>query len=349
MNNLNEIIQPKRENVTSVVSKLRDDTYFVDSSFQRKMIWTRKQKVKLIETILMGYPMPEIYLWAQKSDPITGKQRFSIVDGQQRLTTIRQFVEGEWPLTKSALQKENIEEPYVNKDWSSLSTELKQKIWEYNIDVREIPSSLDVKLIHKVFSRLNQTDKSLNPQELRNAEFHGEFIKASADIANTLKNFGWKIFSDNDVRRMKDVDFSSQLLSYLIEGFANTSPTAMIDLYDKYNDKYPKRELHYKQASSIFKKIVSLFEQASVVKFFSKTVHFYTLFSVIDIAGTTGVEITAEKLSSFVREYENADFDNPETDTILMDYKRGSSSTTAGKANRERRAFSLLKYLQGIK
>lgn len=346
MNTLNEIIQPKRENVTSIVGKLRSSTYFVDSNFQRKMIWTQKQKIKLIETILMGYPMPEIYLWAQKPNPTSGQQPFSIVDGQQRLTTIMQFVNGEWALNKSALERENKFLEYASEDWDSLPDELKQKIWEYNIDVREIPSSVDIDTIHKIFARLNQTDKSLNPQELRNAVFHGEFIKASADVANKLKDYRWGIFSDNDMRRMKDVDFSSQLLTYLIQGIVGSPPKALNELYDRYNDKYASRKKHFDKSIKIFEEILLLFKQKSVADFFSKTVHFYTLFAVVNFAKKEGLALEPSSFSKFVKAYRSIDFGDPEADRLFVEYKKGSSYSTTGKTGRERRVHSLLDYLR---
>ncbi|WP_026940750.1 GmrSD restriction endonuclease domain-containing protein [Hellea balneolensis] len=346
MTTLNEIIQPKRENITSVVAKLRDDVYFVDRSFQRKMIWTESQKIKLIETILMGYPMPEIYLWAQKSDPNSGKQRFSVVDGQQRLSTILQFVSGEWGLKKSALHKSNKDSAYASKNWDSLPANLKQKIWEYNIDVREIPSSLTAELIHKIFTRLNQTDKSLNPQEMRNAEFHGEFIKASVDVANKLNSYDWNIFSDNDMRRMKDVDFSSQLLTFLIQGIVSTPPSALNELYDRYNDKYPERKLHFAKVEKNFSEIEKLFLQRSIEKFFSKPVHFYTIFAVVDLARHASIELTTKKLENFIQIYTTLDFDDPSTDSLFLEYKKGSSYSTTGKPGRERRVYSLLQYVE---
>lgn len=346
MSTLNELIQPKRENVTAIVGNLREADYFVDRSFQRKMIWTSKQKVKLIETILMGYPMPEIYLWAQKPDPSSGKQRYSIVDGQQRLTTIFQFINGEWPLAKAALDKSNKAAEYAGEDWSSLPNDLKQNIWEYRIDVREIPSSLDVETIHKIFARLNQTDKSLNPQELRNAVFHGEFIKASVDLANNLKDYGWKIFSDNDMRRMKDVDFSSQLLTYLIQGVVSTPPKAINELYDRYNDKYSSRKKHFDRSIEIIEEISTLFQKKSVADFFSKTVHFYTVFAVVDLAMKEQLTLKISSFSKFVKLYTNADFDSPKTNKLFLEYKKGSSYSTTGKAGRERRVYSLLDYLR---
>ena len=346
MSTLNELIQPKRENSSSVVNKMRDDIYYVDPQFQRKLIWTEPNKVKLIETILIGYPMPEIYLWAQKPDAESGIQKFSIVDGQQRLTTISQFIKGEWAIKKSALHKSNQDCDFAGKSWDELETEDKQKIWEYNLDIREIPSSVNMETIHKIFVRLNQTDKSLNPQEMRNAEFHGKFIKASVELADELNSYDWNIFTDKDIRRMKDIDFSSQLLTLFIQGIGSTTTKVLNDIYDRYNDKYSSKNKHLKKAGEIFDKIEKLFENEQVAEFFQKPVHFYTLFAVIDLAEHEELEVEVGKLESFVTEYTSTDFDEDGVDKIFAEYKRGSSYTTTGKAGRERRAFSLLDYLK---
>lgn len=347
MTSLNEAINSKRENVTSVIKKMKDGDYFVDQSFQRKLIWTESQKVRLIETILMGYPMPEIYLWAQKSDPDSGNQLFSIVDGQQRLTSIRQFIAGEWALKKAAMHKDNGEQSYVGKYWKDLSPELKSSVWEYNINVREIPSEITEAKIHKIFLRLNQTDKSLNPQEMRNAEFHGEFINAAVTLANAINKKNWKIFSDNDIRRMKDIEFSGQLLSYLLKGITGHTSSSLNELYDTYNDVYEKKKPIHRKAIAILTQIEELFQNQSVKTFFSKPVHFFTIFAVLDISKATKSPVQIESLLRFVETYQKQDFEDPRTDKVFMEYKRGSSSTTAGKASRERRIFSLVDYLEG--
>lgn len=345
MSNLNEIIQPKRENATSIVGKLNNDIYFVDRSFQRKMIWAEHQKVKLIETMLMGYPMPEIYLWAQKADAKTGRQKFSVVDGQQRLTSIQQFINGEWKLKKASLNVKNRSESYAGQSWQELSVSLKQKIWEYNLNIREIPSSVTENTIHKIFVRLNQTDKSLNPQEMRNAQFHGEFINAAVDVADHLNSYEWSIFSDNDIRRMKDVDFSSHLLTYLLKGIVSTPAAALNELYDVYNDKYPARSKNLKTVKEILKKIDVLFKNKSVARFFSKSVHFYTIFVVLDLAKSKKLKVTASKLSKFVKAYTTYESDDIPDNRVLEEYMRGSRDATAGKTARTRRVEALIKYL----
>ena len=345
MTNLNEIMQPKRESITHAVNNLKNGKFFVDSSFQRKLIWTEAQKVRLIETVLMGYPMPEIYLWAQSPDPDSGEQRFSIVDGQQRVTSVRQFVDGEWPLKKSSLDRSNRDSEFAGKYWSEISPELKSKIWEYNLNIREIPSSVSLPAIHDIFSRLNQTDKSLNPQEMRNAKFHGEFINAAVTVADRLNAREWKIFSDTDIRRMKDVEFGSQLLSYLLRGIVSDTPKKLNELYDTYNDVYEKKRSHLLRSNRLFDSIGELFENPTIEKFFSKPIHFYTLFAALDISSHTDQDVTKEGLENFVVEYGNHNFDDEAPDRLLNAYKTGSSYSTAGGKSRENRIYSLIDFL----
>ena len=74
--------------------------------------------------------------------------------------------------------------------------------------------------------------------------------------------------------------------------------------------------------------------------------HFFTIFAVLDISKDTNSKVQTKDLQNFIETYQAQDFDDPATDKFLMEYKRGSSSTTAGKASRGRRIFSLLDYLR---
>ena len=67
-----------------IVDQYREELLYVDDSFQRRYVWHEKHKIKLIETILLGYAIPEIYVWDVTTDPDTGDTKRSIVDGQQR-------------------------------------------------------------------------------------------------------------------------------------------------------------------------------------------------------------------------------------------------------------------------
>ncbi len=117
---LNEIIQSERKSVSQVYEAFTTEMLYVDNTFQRRTVWIEKNKIRLIETILMGFPMPELYLWRQKSDPKTGKAKDSIVDGQQRVNAIVEFISDEWPLKKAVLDKNNQSAPFAAKKFSEL-------------------------------------------------------------------------------------------------------------------------------------------------------------------------------------------------------------------------------------
>ncbi|EHK0928943.1 DUF262 domain-containing protein, partial [Escherichia coli] len=95
-----DLIKVESKDIKWLTDNLKSGVITVDNSYQRKYIWQQKDQVALIETILIGYPIPEIYLWANNTDPDTGDTKYSIVDGQQRLTTIQRYLNDEFKLSK---------------------------------------------------------------------------------------------------------------------------------------------------------------------------------------------------------------------------------------------------------
>ncbi|WP_158897604.1 DUF262 domain-containing protein [Sphingorhabdus lacus] len=339
---LNSIIQPSRPTVSQIVEQFRKKDMFVDNSFQRRLVWTERQKVRLIETILMGYPMPEIYVWQQPADADTGKQQLSIVDGQQRITAMTQFVTNEWKLSKAYLDNEAAE--YVDRPWKDLPDAIKQQFWDYVINVRTIPSNVDAEQIKAIFKRLNETDKSLNPQELRNAEFNGTFIKLAETIAD-LPQFGeLRAFTDHQIRRMADVQFTSGMLMFLRRGLLEETITTINETYDLYNDQYEEAEQDLAAVQEFLDDCYNIyFCNGRVRSFFSKQVHLFTLFCVDQSLKAKGAnrDPVPAKLNSFVETYE----DNPNTSEIIEKYREGASSRTRSRASRALRLNNLMKWI----
>ena len=99
----------------------------VRPAFQRELVWKKQTKQLLIDTILRGYDVPKFY-WEE-----THKDQFAVIDGQQRVTTIWDFKEDKFPLSKDA---EKIDEEEIKgKKFSELSLSLKQKFDSANIDI----------------------------------------------------------------------------------------------------------------------------------------------------------------------------------------------------------------------
>jgi len=202
MSGLNHILRPDSKTVSWLNGQFKDGTIYVDDTFQRRSVWVEKNKARLIETILNDYPMPEIYLWAEKANPTTGAVRYRIVDGQQRLTAIRDFIANRFPLKKKYLNVENRSADYADQTFDELADERKSSLWDYEINTRSIPSSIARPQIVKMFLRLNETDTSLNPQELRHAEFNGKFAQNAETITNFKFWDTWEFFKPSDIRRM---------------------------------------------------------------------------------------------------------------------------------------------------
>lgn len=335
---INALIQTSRITLNDAVERFRGERYFVDNSFQRRLIWTERQKVRLIETILTGFPMPELYLWEQPADPETGQQRHSIVDGQQRITTIVHFVSNEWPLRSGYLDEVNRTSDFADKIWSDLSDDLKQAIWNYVVNARTIPNNVEEDKVRAIFRRLNETDKSLNPQEFRNSDFQGEFIKAAEVVANDPHWRRWGVFQEQQIRRMADMELASSLLIALRLGVVGETTKSVNEVYDFFNDTYEEKDIDIAAIRRFLDRADNgYFLNETTRNFFTKPLHIYTLFCVDMIRQG---DIDAEKLNSFVSSYQGGDID----DALDM-YREGSSSRTRSGAQRSRRVDALLHWI----
>lgn len=339
---INASIQPGTATVTEIITAFREGKYYVDDSFQRRLVWVEKQKVRLIETILMGYPIPEIYLHQQVPDPNDGSILHSIVDGQQRINCLIQFASNEWSITAKHLDEENREKPYANASWNDLPIEIKNLFWNYSFNVRKIPSSITTSEIRLVFKRLNETDKSLNPQEIRHAEFEGLFIKSAEDLANDPFWRKYEVFNDNNLRRMVDVEFTTSLLAFLHSGIITDTTKSINDLYDLFNETYEDQETDTAEVRDRLRKIDEVIRgNDQVSSFFSKPVHLFTLFGIIwDFYPKLPVADLTRALAEFVECYEG------ENDgEVFARYRSGSIQRTRSKGSRELRYDALHEFL----
>lgn len=336
-------------NVAAVVKGIREGEYFVDRDFQRRLVWTDKQKVRLLETVMMEFPMPEIYVWQQDPNPETLAQTFSIVDGQQRISTLRQFINNEWPLKSSYLDDERKTSSYANKFWKDLEQSEKSRILNYRINSRLIPPSVTKNEIRLIFARLNETDRSLNPQELRNATLNGVFLNASAKIADSDEMKQLDIFSANDVRRMLDVEFASQLLGYERNGITNENAKSINDLYDKYSNVYLEADKDVSKVVKSLAEICRIFSDPVVRNLFETQNNIYTLHALLDVENPKTTVEWQQALSSFAIAYKNAPADDDpdlKVDKYISEFRKGASSRTRSKSSRSQRVFALRNWIR---
>lgn len=343
---INNLIQNDNKQIKWIKDEFEKENLFVDNSFQRRYVWLKKHQIHLIETILLGYVIPEIYIWGVGTNPDTGDTKYSIVDGQQRIGAIVNFINDKYSLTKNYLSNENAS--YAGKKFSQLGPEDKKNIWGYALSCRIIPENVTREDITAIFLRLNSTDKSLNPQELRNAEYNGLFLKNALAIANLDFWNKHNVFNADSLRRMGDVEFISSILIFLRKGIeSEITQEAINQTYDLYNEQYDEAE----SDKQLFTRILECLELISekdqtgnIETFFQKKTHLYTL--IISIYkfvrnDRSMTEKQMENLIAFYKQYEQSH------ETFAEEYKTLLQSGTRTKQNRLKRVTILSKVIEG--
>ena len=199
--------------------------------FQRNLVWLDPQKSSLIDTILRGYPIPELYM--QDVTDGDGEERHYVVDGQQRITACMEFVTGEFELRADESPE------WAGMAFDDLSEAERKLIWGYSFVTRVIPD-IPEKELREVFKRLNRYNMALTRQELRHATYWGEFISSMEGLADREFWVDSGIFSANDFRRMLDVEFISELAVSVLHGPQNKK--ANLDRwYETYEEEFEDR------------------------------------------------------------------------------------------------------------
>lgn len=196
-----------------------------------------------------------------------------VVDGQQRISAILDFIGGKFTLLPSH-NKDLSRTTYVN-----LPEYVQQAILSYPLSVNIINTSDDAVLL-EIFSRLNAYSVPLNRPEKLNAKYTGSFKQTVHDIARRHLAF-WtraKILSNQAIARMGDVDIVSDLVVTMLDGLQNQK--TKVDLfYKKYDEDFPYAE----EVASRFQDTLDMIEQCVGVGLgeteYRRPALFYSLFS----------------------------------------------------------------------
>lgn len=223
---------PTSQRITWFYQRNKEGNLIIAPPFQRKPVWSPKNKSFLIDTIIRSLPIPEIFV--QIKTDTSGNTKYIVVDGQQRIRAILEFLDGEFEI----LEDDNQE--HGDKEFSELPDDIKTDIWDYSLVVRELKTNNDAD-IREVFQRLNKNAVPLNRQELRNATFIGYFIHLASELAEDDYWAEQKIVNATEIRRMIDVEFVSDLLISLLHGIQPKDPNLLDKFYGLYDAKFEER------------------------------------------------------------------------------------------------------------
>lgn len=249
LSNFNLVTTPNDFNAATIVAFM-DKGVFKIPSFQRNFVWDIHKASKLIESLIIGLPIPQIFLYEK------GRNNFEIIDGQQRLLSLYFFVKGRFPRNEYRYELRNPEnigdkllfkEEFLNNDKYFTKFNLKllgkstpegqenlldsknyNTLDDYKVEldlstirnmvIKSAENNDDEHLArYEIFNRLNSGGINLNGQEIRMSLYSCEFLSLLTKFNKnkTWRNFFGKINPDN---RLKDIEIILRLFAMLING-----------------------------------------------------------------------------------------------------------------------------------
>lgn len=178
--------------------------------FQRRFVWSRPQMDKFIESLLLGLPVPGVFLVRDNDNKLL------VLDGQQRLRTLQAFYRGLHDGRQYTLK--HVQEPFRGQGYEDLDDEARRRLDDSIIHAtvlrQELPAgSQDA--VYSIFERLNTGGSPLQPQEIRIALYHGPFLQ----LINQLNdNADWRELYGPMSSRFKDQELVLRVLALFEQG-----------------------------------------------------------------------------------------------------------------------------------
>jgi len=234
----------------------------------------------------MDVPVPEVYVQVTQSED--GTEEYGVVDGQQRLRTILQFIgiescedqDAEEDSNNFVLEALPTASRFKDTSFSDVNGDARKRFFQYEICVRYLYTEVP-KEVEDVFKRLNKFTMPLKPQELRNATFHGAFPKLAEKLADDEYWAVNRIITAAAIRRMSDIEMTSDLLIGLLHGPQGGSAKIIDEYYEQYeqfDDEFPEQTRITRVFSKTKELIQRLFPDIVDVPRWGKRSDFYTLF-----------------------------------------------------------------------
>jgi len=198
------LIRKDTRTVFDVVRRIKNGGFILNPDFQRDFVWAAEKQSKLIESVIMRIPLPVFYL----AEDIEG--RAIVVDGLQRLSTFRDFLNNHFKLRlprQKSLDKKRFDE---------LPAKLQNRIEDCNLELYIIDSKVPERAKLDIFERVN-SGEILTRQQMRNCLYMGDatrWLKTEATTTLFKKVTGESL----DYKKMRDREFINRFCAFSLLG-----------------------------------------------------------------------------------------------------------------------------------
>ncbi|TIV38010.1 MAG: DUF262 domain-containing protein [Mesorhizobium sp.] len=331
----------------------------LDPPYQRRSVWSPRDKRFFIDTILNNYPAPPIFLHKTLDD--NGRPTYHVVDGKQRLQTIIDFSEG-----RLRIPDDFADVNLQKKRWKDIERGTRERFWNYVLVVEMLPDVSDA-AVRNIFDRINRNARKLMPQEMRHAKYDGWFIATAEAESEKAEWRHFGVVTPARVKRMADVQFISELLMLQIKGqIIGFDQDVLDEFYAEYEDTSEIGDFvedDFTQNLETTKQyLAEMLASTPACRVFMRVQsHFYTLWSYLTLesARRPNAAEFAPLYHTFLTHVTNymEHPDNPpntgnaDYDTAVVDYAadtRGASTDITPRLNRHKALVVAIHGVQAV-
>jgi len=213
--------------VSGLVSRLQKESMLVPqfggndqristAGFQRGFVWTKAQMDRFIESLLLGYPVPGIFLIRQTDN------RMLVLDGQQRLVTLRRFYDGIHNGKEFILA--NVGDEFKGLSYRTLDQALQFKLDDSFLQATIVTADGSAEIndaIYQIFERLNSGGTQLTPHEIRVALYAGPLIEY---LEKLNQDNNWRLLYGKKSARIRDQELIMRILALFMDSEEYAKP-----------------------------------------------------------------------------------------------------------------------------
>lgn len=308
--------QIKEVTIKSLINLIEEKRINLRPSYQRNFIWGPKDQKSLIETIIKGWPLPNLFIYHD------GNGNYEMVDGQQRSRTIFKYSKNE----------------FKDNDKKSFNDINKEVFLNYKLVVIELSDLNENESLESFYTIVNKRGIHLNPAEVSFAEYHDTpFLNLVKELMEEQQLIDLDLFNDSVTRRMNDMSLIQELVAVLFRGITDKRQ----EVEKLCNTGLSEEEVNEKK--NIFENILERLIAINNIKPINETRYkqrndFYTLFCFIYEHIKDSIEILKEqyKLLVFISDREDIRPTNDECETF-KDYAINCVTQSNSKSARLRR------------